>query len=67
MRSFLVGALAGAYASLFLSFRRLRARAHSNLEGLTKEDLYKRAQAADIPGRSEMTKDELIAALRKHA
>lgn len=36
----------------------------STLEGLTKEELYARAQEADIPGRSEMSKDELVAALR---
>lgn len=35
-----------------------------SLEELTKEDLYARAQEADIPGRSEMSKDQLIAALR---
>ncbi len=34
------------------------------LEGLTKDELYERAQAADIPGRSGMTKDELLHALR---
>jgi hypothetical protein len=34
------------------------------LEELTKEDLYARAQAADVTGRSDMSKDELIAALR---
>ena len=34
------------------------------LEELTKEQLYERARALDIPGRSEMSKDELIAALR---
>jgi len=34
------------------------------LENLTKEELYARAQAAEIPGRSEMSKEELIAALR---
>ena len=34
------------------------------LDDLTKEDLYARAQEADIPGRSEMTKEQLIAALR---
>jgi hypothetical protein len=38
-------------------------RTHS-LEDLTKEQLYTRAQDADIPGRSDMSKDELIAALR---
>ena len=36
----------------------------NRLEDLTKEDLYARAQDADIPGRSEMSKNELIEALR---
>ena len=36
----------------------------STLEALTKEELYARAQDAEIPGRSEMSKDELVAALR---
>ena len=40
-----------------------RGRA-SNLEDMTKDQLYERAQKADIPGRSEMTKGELIKALR---
>ena len=40
-----------------------RGRA-SNLEDMTKDQLYERAQKADIPGRSEMTKGELIEALR---
>ena len=30
----------------------------------TREELYSRAQELDIPGRSDMTKDELIEALR---
>jgi hypothetical protein len=34
------------------------------LEDLTKEELYARAQEADIPGRSEMSKEQLIEALR---
>jgi hypothetical protein len=34
------------------------------LEDLTKEKLYARAQEAEIPGRSEMSKEELIDALR---
>lgn len=33
-------------------------------EDWTKTELYKRAQELDIEGRSEMTKDELIEALR---
>lgn len=35
-----------------------------SLEDLTKENLYARAQEAEIPGRSEMSKKELIDALR---
>jgi hypothetical protein len=34
------------------------------LDDLTKEELYARAQEAEIPGRSEMSKDDLVAALR---
>jgi|SRR5919201_3729978 hypothetical protein len=46
--------------------RRVATRRASTdeLEALTKEELYERAQAEDVAGRSEMTKDELIAALR---
>ena len=35
-------------------------------EEWTKDDLYTRAQEIGIDGRSDMTKDELIAALRSH-
>ncbi|MGR3756117.1 MAG: DUF7218 family protein [Tranquillimonas sp.] len=35
-------------------------------EDWTKEDLYSRAQEIGIDGRSEMSKDDLIRALRKH-
>lgn len=34
------------------------------LEALSKDELYEQAQERDIEGRSKMTKDELIAALR---
>jgi hypothetical protein len=34
------------------------------LEDLTKEELYARAQETDIPGRSEMSKEQLVEALR---
>jgi hypothetical protein len=37
------------------------------LDDLTKEELYARAQEAEIAGRSEMSKDELVAALRARA
>jgi hypothetical protein len=35
-------------------------------EDWTKDDLYERAQEIGIDGRSDMTKDELIDALRNH-
>ena len=35
-------------------------------EEWTKDDLYTRAQEIGIDGRSDMTKDELIEALRSH-
>src|SRR5687767_14936327 len=37
--------------------------ATKTLEKLSKSELYERAQAADVPGRSQMDKDELIEAL----
>jgi hypothetical protein len=35
-----------------------------SLEDLSREELYARAQEADIPGRSEMSKEQLIDSLR---
>lgn len=35
-------------------------------EDWTKDELYDRAQELEIDGRSDMTKDELIEALRNH-
>jgi Rho termination factor-like protein len=35
-------------------------------EDWTKQELYDRAQELDIEGRSDMDKNELISALRKH-
>lgn len=35
-------------------------------EDMTKDDLYQRAKKVGIEGRSEMSKDELIKALRDH-
>jgi cation transport regulator ChaB len=36
-----------------------------DVKGNTKQELYERAQDLDIPGRSEMTKDELAEAISK--
>lgn len=38
----------------------------SKYEEWTKEELYEKAQEVGIEGRSDMTKDELIDALRHH-
>ena len=38
----------------------------SSYEDWTKDELHERAQDIGIDGRSRMTKDELIAALRNH-
>ena len=43
----------------------LRRRVRPTLADLTKEELYHRAQEADIPGRGHMSKDELIKALEE--
>lgn len=37
----------------------------ADLGRLSKDELYARARAADVPGRSDMSKDELVAALRE--
>lgn len=38
----------------------------TNLEDRTKDDLYEEAKEIGIEGRSDMTKDELIDAIRSH-
>ena len=43
------------------------AGAGEDLEALTKAELYERAQALDISGRSGMSKSELMRAIRKSA
>ncbi|CAN5354190.1 hypothetical protein BH24PSE2_BH24PSE2_02940 [soil metagenome] len=37
---------------------------NKGLESRTKEELYNRAEELDIDGRSKMSKDELVAAIR---
>ena len=39
---------------------------HAPYEDWSKDELYDRAQEVGIDGRSDMTKDELISALRDH-
>ena len=41
------------------------APAGADVDELTKEELYQRAQERDIPGRSQMTKDQLKDALQQ--
>ncbi|MEX1215670.1 Rho termination factor N-terminal domain-containing protein [Saccharospirillum sp.] len=40
---------------------------NSNLEERTKNELYNRAKELDIRGRSNMSKSELVSAIRKHS
>ncbi|MFF9765555.1 Ku protein [Streptomyces sp. NPDC014636] len=42
-----------------------RRRRTEDLASLTKAELYERATAADVPGRSKMTRDQLIDALSR--
>jgi DNA end-binding protein Ku len=42
-----------------------RASGDGALEKLSKDELYERAKDADIPGRADMSKKELIAALKE--
>jgi hemerythrin superfamily protein len=41
--------------------------ADDDLTEATRDELYEKAQKASIPGRSKMTKEDLIEALREHA
>jgi hypothetical protein len=38
----------------------------TNLEGRSKEELYDEAKTIGIEGRSDMSKDELVKAIRSH-
>ncbi|MEU3317143.1 Ku protein [Streptomyces sp. NPDC006662] len=43
--------------------KRIRSAPKEDLTGLTKADLYKKAAAAHVPGRSHMSRDDLVKAL----
>ena len=60
----LLGAASASAAPVLRKRLSRPSGAPRNLEELTKDELYARAQAAEIPGRSEMSKDQLVAALR---
>jgi hypothetical protein len=46
------------------NFQVIASEAAERVTGLRKEELYARAQETDIPGRSEMSKEQLVEALR---
>jgi DNA end-binding protein Ku len=51
-------------AALQASIERSGSRRNGDsLERLSKDELYERAKAEDVPGRSEMSKEELVEAL----
>jgi DNA end-binding protein Ku len=68
----IVGVVAIAVGAAASRFRSLAAlpptpmpeQPREKLDGLTRAELYERARDADIPGRSQMTKAQLIEALR---
>ncbi|MFG2668488.1 Ku protein [Streptomyces sp. NPDC048387] len=43
--------------------KRIHSTPKEDLTGLTKADLYKKAAAANLPGRSHMSRDDLVKAL----
>ncbi|MCY0929031.1 Ku protein [Streptomyces sp. H27-H1] len=43
--------------------KRVRATKRQNLDSLTKTELYRKAAAADVDGRSSMTREQLLKAL----
>ncbi len=56
------GYLLGTRRDLITDFKRQRA-SRAELDSLSRDELYKRAQAEDLPGRSKMSKEELHDAL----
>lgn len=56
------GYLLGTRRELITTLKRQRA-SRTELDSLSRDDLYKRAQAEDLPGRSNMNKEELHDAL----
>jgi len=66
MKRLLIGWVLAAFAAaIAVRYVIVPRRRNAQLADLTKEELYRRAQVADVPGRSEMTKEELIRALER--
>ena len=68
MKRIAIGAILATVVAMVvkrLPLDELRRRVRPRLDDLTKEELYHRAQEADIPGRGHMSKDELINALKE--
>jgi DNA end-binding protein Ku len=59
------GKIADLMEALRASVEAAKQDRKDDLAQLSREELYERAQRLDIPGRSGMNKDELIAALEK--
>jgi hypothetical protein len=62
-----LGAFVASRLPLAAARDRLRRIARRDLKSLSRDELYRKAQESDIPGRSEMNKDELIEALEKES
>ncbi|MFJ5811206.1 Ku protein [Streptomyces sp. NPDC093093] len=45
--------------------KRIRSAPKEDLSGMSKADLYKKAAAANLPGRSNMTREDLVKALSR--
>ncbi|MEW2372524.1 Ku protein [Streptomyces sp. NPDC006656] len=45
--------------------KRIRSAPKEDLSGMSKADLYKKAAAANVPGRSNMNRDDLVKALSR--
>lgn len=43
--------------------KRVRSATKADLSGMSKAELYKKAASADVPGRSHMTREDLMKAL----
>lgn len=53
----------GETAENYMSRIRRRRGSNGDLDSMSRDELYQRAQELGIEGRSEMTKDELVAAI----